>query len=144
MLDRLLDFDRIHVVPSVHGRVVFAGQVRRIFAKARPACIAVELPPGLSEAVLTAVDYLPQIAAVCYRERTSEGRLCYLPVGPADSIVEAIRLGCENNLPVEFVDVDIEPFDEPVLPMPDDYVIETIPRCRPVSRAIRHGCASST
>jgi hypothetical protein len=126
MFGQLLEFDRVHVVPSVHGRIIFATRVRRTFAQLRPACIAVELPPGLSQAVLAAVDYLPQIAAVCYREQTTENRLCYLPISPADSIIEAMRLACENDLPLEFVDLDVEPFDEPGVPMPDDYVIEKI------------------
>lgn len=126
MPSRLLEFDGIRVVPSVHGRIVFATQVRRAFAEQKPQCIAVELPAGLGESVREAVDYLPQIAAVTYREQTGEERLCYLPVSPADSIVEAIRLGRETNVPVEFVDLDVEPFDEPAQPMPDDYVIERI------------------
>lgn len=126
MLNRLLEFDGIRVVPSVHGRLVFACQVRKAFFEQRPDCIAVELPPGLRDAVIEAVDYLPRIAAVCYRERSGEGRLCYLPISPADSIVEAIRLGRENDVPVEFVDLDVEPFDEPVFSMPDDYVVDSI------------------
>ena len=126
MFGSLLEFDHVRVVPSVHGRILFAGQVRRVFAEVRPACIAVELPPGLRDAVLAAVDYLPQIAAVCYREQTGENRLCYLPVSPADSIIEAIRLARESNVPVEFVDLDVEPFDEPTVPMPDEYAIEKI------------------
>jgi len=122
----LLEFDRIRVIPSVHGRIEFATQVRCAFAASQPDCIAVELPPGLRDAALSAVDYLPQIAAVCYREQTGDSRLCYLPISPADSIVEAIRLARENDVPVEFVDLDVEPFDEPVFPMPDDYVIGKI------------------
>jgi len=126
MFGRLLEFDRVRVIPSVHGRIMFATRVRRAFTFARPACIAVELPPGLRDAVLAAVDYLPQIAAVCYREQTLENRLCYLPISPADSIVEAIRLARENDIPLEFIDLDVEPFDEPAVPMPDDYAIERI------------------
>ena len=126
MKGNLLQFDRIRVVPSVHGRLAFACQVRRAFATTRPVCVAVELPPGLRDAVLEAVDYLPQIAAVCYREQTAENRLCYLPISPADSIVEAIRLAREYDLPLEFVDLDVEPFDESVQPMPDDYAVEKI------------------
>jgi hypothetical protein len=126
MSSRLLEFDGIRVVPSVHGRMIFASQVRQAFVAERPACVAVELPPGLAEAVHAAVDYLPQIAAVCYRERTAENRLCYLPVSPADSMIEAIRLARENRVPIDFVDLDVEPFDEPALPMPDEYVIGKI------------------
>ncbi|MCX8037577.1 MAG: hypothetical protein N3D11_11145 [Candidatus Sumerlaeia bacterium] len=126
MPPRLLDFDQIRVVPSVHGRLMFAAQVRRAFRQIRPACIAVELPPGLRDAVLHAVDYLPQIAAVCYREPRDEGRLCWLPVSPADSMIEAVRLGLEYGIPVEFVDLDVESFDEAPAPMPDDHVIERI------------------
>jgi len=126
MPHRLLEFDGIRVVPSVHGRILFAMQVRRAFALLRPDCLAVELPPGLRDAVLEAVDYLPQIAAVCYREPTADNRLCYLPISPADSIVEALRMAGELKVPIEFVDLDVEPFDEPVLPMPDDYAIEKI------------------
>lgn len=126
MPDRLMNFDNIRILPSIHGRVAFAAQVRKIFAEQHPGCIAVELPAGLRDAVLEAVGRLPQITAVCYRERGLEARLCYLPVSPVDSIVEAIRVGLENDIPVEFVDLDAEPFEEETAPMPDDSVVDKI------------------
>jgi hypothetical protein len=121
----LLEFDQIRLVPSIHGRLLFASEVRRAFRQARPDCVAVELPPGLRGGVLEAIEHLPKISAVCYPE-AGEGRMAYLPVSPADSIIEAIRLGLEHTIPVEFVDVDAQPFDEPAFPMPDEFAIGRI------------------
>ena len=111
----------ITCVPIIHGRSIFAREVRRIFLESRYRCVAVELPVSLGKTVIRAVSHLPLITAVVYRE--SNGRYCYVPVEPGEGIIEALRLGIEERSVVEFVDAEIEVFAESAPVLPDEYHI---------------------
>lgn len=111
----------IHCIPIIHGRAVFAQQVRRKFLEERYQCVAVELPPSLGPAVLEAVASLPLVTAVVYPE--TSGEYCYIPVEPGEGIIEALRLAKEERTLIEYVDMEVENFPvvKPVLP--DEYAI---------------------
>ena len=111
-------------VPVLHGRVEFAGAVARAFRWVRPTAVAVELPPTLRAAVLRAVARLPRVSVVTYE--TAEGEAVYWLVEPADPFVEALRLGLEAELPLLFVDADIDQPPEHDEPFPDPYTVARI------------------
>lgn len=120
--DKLLYLgEHIRCIPIIHGRTIFAQEVRRAFLQQRYQCIAVELPSSLGPSVLEALSHLPLVTAVVYRE--SDGEHCYIPVEPGEGIIEALRLAREERILIEFVDKDVEhfPVSRPILP--DEYAI---------------------
>ena len=128
MSDRGLDSEHlklgkhIQCVPIIHGRAIFAQEVRRIFLEDRYQCIAVELPATLRDSVLEAVRHLPLVTAVVYQEKLED--YCYIPVEPGEAIIEALRLGQEERAVLEFVDLDTPFFEAPQVQLPDEYAIK--------------------
>lgn len=94
------------VLPILHGRLEFAWMVRRAIERLTPAALAVELPESLSEPVRRAVDRLPLLSVIEYPD--AAGRPVYLPIEPADALVEAVRRGLELGIPVHMVDRDVD------------------------------------
>lgn len=110
---------RIHILPVLHERLEFADAVRLALEQIRPQIVAVELPSSLEAHVLKAVARLPQVSVVLYE--SSRGAPLYLPICPADPLVEALRWGMEHGCKLCCVDVDI---DGPMLwqeKLPDSY-----------------------
>lgn len=116
--------DGITFLPSAHGRVEFALEVRRQFYAARPDAICVELPKTVEARVLEAVHRLPYLSVVLYQEKN--GDFVYLPIEPTDAMVEAIRLGLQHSLPVFFTDHDVENYSLFSDRVPDPYAIRRI------------------
>lgn len=116
--------DHITCVPTIHGRCIFAQEVRRLFLQDSYQCLAVELPPSLRESVQEAVGYLPLITAVVYQESAEEH--CYVPIEPGEATMEAIRLGLQERLPVEFVDMEVETFPAVGESLPDEYAVSQV------------------
>ena len=115
----------IRFIPCAHRRVTFAEHVRReALAFWRPDGIAVELPATLKEWIIRGVLRLPQISAVCWEEAERPGELAYLPIDPCDAMIEAVRLGCEFDIPVYFIDMDQPGYQERNQYVPDDLIID--------------------
>ncbi len=126
-----LEWNNVFFVPSIHQRMIFAGEVRWKAASWRPDCVAVELPPALKEWVIRGVLRLPQISAVCHPSARGEGEMSYVPVDPCDSMIEAVRIACEREIDVEFIDGGFNPADSTEdtmskFPLPDDLMIEKV------------------
>jgi hypothetical protein len=117
-------YQNIHFLPILHNRLEFALEVRRCFLDWQPEAVAVELPPTLKDPILTAVQRLPFLSVVLYQEKS--GRHVYLPIEPVDGIMEALRLGLENDKPLFFIDRDTEGYPQNTDPMPDPYAIARI------------------
>ncbi len=113
----------IQCVPIIHGRSIFAQEVRRLFLENSYQCIAVELPSSLYEGVSQAVEYLPFITAVVYKEGPE---YCYVPVEPGEGIMEAIRLGIQERLPIEFIDLEVSTKSIKSPDLPDEYAIQKL------------------
>ncbi len=122
----LLDFKNIHFVPSIHQRMAFADEVLRRAEDLKPDCIAVELPPEISSWVVRGVLRLPQLSAVCLPSLGAEGELHFVPIDPADSLVEAVRYGLENEIDVEWIDAEPSPAKLAAVDLPDDLMIEKV------------------
>ncbi|NHI94152.1 MAG: hypothetical protein EAX96_16800 [Candidatus Lokiarchaeota archaeon] len=104
--ESILQFKNIHAIPSFHSRVQFAIEVRRAFFELKPDVIVVELPEALKDKVIEGINRLPYISVIGY-EQASARKMSYVPIDPGDSIIEAIRIGIENDIPVEFIDLDV-------------------------------------
>jgi len=115
---------RIHLLPILHGRMECAIWVRRAFACLQPDAVAVELPATLQAAVLRAVARLPLLSVVHYQE--SSGQTVYWPVEPTDPLVEAIRLAVAADLPLAFIDRDMEGYPRIREAWPDPYALNSI------------------
>lgn len=98
----------VAVLPVLHGRLEFAWMVRKAIEKLTPAALAVELPESLSEPIRRAVARLPLLSVIEYPD--GSGRPVYLPIEPADALVEAVRRGHELGLPVHLVDRDVDQY----------------------------------
>ena len=118
-----LSVGSVEFVPVVHRRIVFAEQVRRAAMRVQPAVIAVELPATLREQVIQGIARLPRISAVCWREDGREGELSYLPIDPCDAIIEAVRLGIDHGVRVEFIDLDLTGLQDRHVALPDELMI---------------------
>jgi hypothetical protein len=119
-----LVWQSVHFLPIVHRRVGFAAETRRMAQELRPEIIAVELPETMREWIVRGVLRLPQISAVCYEEAERPGELAYVPIDPCDALIEATRLGISNDIPVEFIDLDLPALREEQVFVPDDQIIE--------------------
>jgi hypothetical protein len=111
----------LRIVPVCHDRMEFAVAVRQAIRYFRPQAVAVELPPALGEAFLRAVDRLPYLSVLAYADE--EGQAMYLPVEPADPLVEAVRTARELDLPVHFVDLHVTDYPEHRDLLPDSYLL---------------------
>ncbi len=120
--------ENVYAVPSLHGRVRFAGLVREAFFGLRPDAIAVEFPATLESSIRAGVRRLPYLSVVGYEDYNSEIEKVQqiLPITPDDSLVEAVRLGEEHGVPVHFIDRDVVGYRGEPIRAPDDYLTERI------------------
>lgn len=111
----------LRILPIVHYRMEFARAVREAIEGLRPGAVAVELPPSLGEAFQQAVQRLPYVSViVCQNE---DGSALYLPVEPADPLVEAVRTARELGIPLHFVDLNVTGYPEHRDLLPDSYAL---------------------
>lgn len=121
-----LQFKNIHFVPSIHQRIAFADEVLRRAEDLKPDCIAVELPPEISSWVVRGVLRLPQLSAVCMPSLGADGELHFVPIDPADSLVEAVRYGIENEIDIEWIDASPSPAMLAAVDLPDDLMVQDV------------------
>ena len=115
---------QIHLFPILHGRLEFAKEVRARLLELRPEAIAVELPHNLYNQAIKAVKRLPLLSVLLYEAQ--DGNMVYFLVEPQDCIVEAVRYGVEEDVPVYFVDLEVEGYPQKRQAMPDPYAISGI------------------
>ncbi len=113
--------DGVHILPVFHERLEAADQVRRAVDTLDFDAIAVEIPASLERVWLRAVDRLPSISVVLFE--TAKGRTIYLPVHPADPMVEAARSARELGLTPVCVDLDVDGYADYRETVPDPYTL---------------------
>ncbi|MFW9820539.1 MAG: hypothetical protein ACFFE5_13090, partial [Candidatus Thorarchaeota archaeon] len=121
-----IKFRNIYVIPTFHSRIEFAKLVRIALFKVFPDVIAVELPNNIQEEVIEAVERLPFLSLIGYADTLNPSKLNFIPIDPGDSIIEAIRIGLEHNIPMEFIDLSVSEYLPPSFKLPDDYAINQI------------------
>jgi hypothetical protein len=127
-------FGPIHALPILHYRMEFAALVREAFRAVQPDCIALELPPTLEGPVLRAIRRLPEVSVMMYEtavaplpgQKQGEPQTVYLLMEPADPLCEGARLGVEHDLPVAFVDLDLDHYPCHEEPFPDSYAVQRL------------------
>ena len=122
-LDPLIpvELDGIHVLPVLHERLEYADYTRLAVAEFAPDAIAVEIPSTLERTWLLGVERLPLISVLLYE--TGADRTIYLPIQPADAMVEAARWGHEQDVPLRCVDLDVDGYADYRDAVPDSYAL---------------------
>ena len=113
--------DGVHVLPVLHESLESADRTRRAVDELQPDAIAVEIPSSLERAWLKAVDRMPAISVLLYEN--ARDRTIYLPVQPADPLVEAARLARQRGLPLRCADLDVDGYADYRDPVPDSYAL---------------------
>ncbi len=119
----VIRYKNLYVVPVYHSRLNFSEEVRKVFFKVKPDVIAIELPKIVQEKTFQAVNRFPKLSVLFYYDDLLETHV-YIPIDPADSMIEGIQLGLEYGIPVEFVDLftkEVVPRD---LPLPDEEALK--------------------
>ena len=111
----------VHVLPVLHEGLEFADLVRREIRKLEPDAVTVEIPSSLEGAWLAGVDRLPAISVLLYE--TAMDHTVYLPVQPADPLVEAARSAREAGIDVRCIDLDVDGYADYRDSAPDPYVL---------------------
>lgn len=126
MIDRLCSavVDGAHVLPVFHESLEAADQVRRALHVLRPDAVAVEVPSSLERVWLRGVDRLPAISVLLYE--TARGETVYLPIHPADPMVEAARAARERGLALACADLDVDGYADYRDPVPDPYALSRL------------------
>ncbi|MEI0604345.1 conjugal transfer protein TraB [Brachyspira alvinipulli] len=120
----ILRYKNILAIPSIHSRVYFSMAVREAFDKFKPDIIAVEHPANFTDSLREAVSRLPLISLII-REINNEA--VYIPIDPCDSIIEAVRLAIDEEIPFFPIDKDITSINSNShYLMPDDYIMKNI------------------
>lgn len=120
----VLRYNNILAIPSIHSRVYFALAVREAFYNFKPDAIVVEQPLNFYKSLKNAVARLPFVSLII---REIENEAVYIPIDPCDSIIEAIRLSIDEELPLYTIDKDITSINtNSHYLMPDDYLLNKI------------------
>ena len=132
----LKQFGNVHALPVLHYRMEFAHLVREAVRMANPDCIAVELPSSLEKPFLRGIGRLPRISVLSYEISSAallKGKLSdespqtvYLVIEPADPLVEAARLAQEQEIPLHFIDIDLDEYPLHNEPLPDSYAVHRL------------------
>ncbi|MBW1801136.1 MAG: hypothetical protein JRJ85_10465 [Deltaproteobacteria bacterium] len=123
-LENRIEWQNVRFVPILHNRVEFAQEVRNQFEEFAPDHVAVEYPATLKAKTLEAVERLPLLSVIHYRE--NDGTFIYLLIEPTDGQIEAVRLARAREIPLHFIDRDTEGYPLDHSAMPDPYAMTRI------------------
>ncbi|MGA1842262.1 MAG: hypothetical protein ACMUIU_16705 [bacterium] len=115
--------DNICLLPIISGRVSFASEVKETFLNNTFDCISVGLPSSFYTLTTQGIKALPYINVILTEEDEIHG---YFPIDPCDGMIEAIRLGMEDGVPIRFIDREINKPPKTRLVLPDEYAIHRI------------------
>ncbi len=130
--------DRITVLPVVHGSIESALVVRRWMLENKCDLLAVPLPPSFSEQVVRGTSLLPEPGLVIQpagsRFQKSEEdespedaeRWSYVPIDPCQPVIMGIRAALGERVPIEFIDLESDPFEPLITDLPDPYALRKV------------------
>ncbi|MFH1480062.1 MAG: hypothetical protein ABIG67_02235, partial [Pseudomonadota bacterium] len=64
----IIQWGNVRIVPTLHGKMEFALEVRRRFEEFNPDHVAVEYPSTLKDRILQGISRLPLLSVVYYEE----------------------------------------------------------------------------
>lgn len=114
--------DRITLVPVLHGSGDVAVAIRRILLENEFDCLAIPLPQSFKTHTLEAVEQLPHVQAVVQMEAANWSELSdgdvppasasFVPIDPCQPLIAAMRFGIQERMPIEFIDLETEQFEQ--------------------------------
>jgi hypothetical protein len=113
--------DPVTILPVLHQRLEFADCVRAAMRETRFDAVAVEVPSSLEATWLRAIERLPAISALLYENAADQ--TIFLPVQPADPMVEAARAAREAGIPLRCADLDVDGYADYRDAAPDPYAV---------------------
>jgi hypothetical protein len=112
------------MIPAMHGKELFAREVRRLCSEQKFDCVAVDIPSAFQDELADAVDELPFISALLAFD---EDEFCrYVPVDPCDPMIEGVRQARQRRVPFYCVGPPILTETSPLPSMPDEYSIDKL------------------
>lgn len=120
--------DGVSLLPVLHHKAEFARPVREAITEISPDYVAVELPQGLEEIYLSAVERLPALSYITKGELDSpagEG-VSLWKVEPTDPFCEAVRSARELEIPIRFVDIFEPEYPSGWDRLPDAYSVHSL------------------
>ncbi len=91
---------QITAFPALHGKAVFAMQLRQLFWAKRFDCVAIALPACLQQDCIEGLEKLPFIHALSIHSAMR----CYLPFDPCDAYIEAMRQASQRKSDLRFLE----------------------------------------
>ena len=116
-----LKAENIYFVPVLRQRLTFAALVRQALTALETEkewsrtedLIAVALPNSVERPLRDAIDHLNErdqpLVSLIVAYVPGVGAREVFPVTPCDAMIEAARIACQREYPLEFVDLDISP-----------------------------------
>lgn len=120
-----LYYRNLTIIPTYHANLDFAQEVRKYFYREIPDAIAVEFPENLKNLIFEGVNRLPKISIITAFDDVSKEQL-FIPIDPADSLIEAIRLGQEYGQKIEFIDCFVKNYHPKNFARPDSFALNHI------------------
>jgi len=122
-------YPEMEMVPVMHGKELFAREVRRLCSEQKFDCIAVDIPRIFQDDLPDAVDGLPLISALIAHVNDYDGDdylRYYIPIDPCDPMIEGVRQARQRRIPFFCVGTEGLRAPKPLPSMPDEYAIKTI------------------
>jgi hypothetical protein len=117
----MFEQDGVIGLPICHYRMEFALFVHDVIREMRPDALAIEYPASVKQGFITGVARLPYLSILIYPSRSQEN--IYLPIEPCDAGVEAVRSARELEIPLYFIDLDIDDPPTHLDRVPDSYAL---------------------
>ena len=120
---------RIRIVPILHGSGDIAQEVRETLIRRPCDCLAIPLPPSAETALEPAIEGLPSIRLVLYREpdQGNERVVNFIPVDPCQPVIMGIRVALGEGIPRAYIDREVTTFTPTPFTAPDPYAIKQVP-----------------
>ncbi|WP_321421352.1 hypothetical protein [uncultured Methanobacterium sp.] len=93
--------DKIITLPYFPGRAEDAYHIKEEISQLEGVVVAVDLPDGLGEEIIKAVEKLPMISVIA----DEMGRA--IPITPNDPAIEAVRSSLDQDISIEFLDASL-------------------------------------
>jgi hypothetical protein len=111
-MDQQKTAEKLHILPYVPGIAEYAAQVRKEILERKDSdfILAIDLPHGLENEVMTAVKTLPKVSVIV--DKLLRG----IPIIPTSAPIEAVRSFQDSGIEMQFIDTSL-----PVTGNLDDY-----------------------
>ena len=111
-MDQQKTAEKLHILPYVPGIAEYAAQVRKEILERKDSdfILAIDLPHGLENEVMTAVKTLPKVSVIV--DKLLRG----IPIIPTSAPIEAVRSFQDSGIEMRFIDTSL-----PVTGNLDDY-----------------------